>query len=159
MIDQLHGRLWLVMLLAAVLNLAGCGRQDTNLASNQIGIRFPDRYLIKAEVVDTNAEREQGLSGRASLAEDAGMWFVFEEDGKHSIWMPDMNFAIDIVWVNSDFKVIEIAKGVSPEPGVPRSQLKRYVSQSPARYVLEISAGTAATHKLGAGDSLKLVSS
>ena len=142
-----------------VLCLSGCGQRNVDLASNQIGIGLPDRSIIKAEVADTEAERIKGLSGRPELSPGTGMWFEFGQDGQHSIWMLDMNFAIDIIWVNSDFKVVQIAKDVHPEPGVSESDLKHYINQSPARYVLEVPAGTAAAHQLGVGSALGLVSS
>jgi len=149
----------LLALLAVTLGLSGCGKPAVELANDQIGIRLPDKYSISADIADTSAEQERGLSGRASLSADAGMWFIFNQDGKYPFWMPDMNFAIDIIWVGSDFKVIEIADSVQPEPGVAKSQLKRYVNQSPARYVLEVPAGTAKAHKLRAGSKLELISS
>ena len=36
---------------------------------------------IRVSVADTPSQREQGLSGRAGLAEDEGMLFVFPKDG------------------------------------------------------------------------------
>ena len=151
-------RRWM-WLWAVMLCLSGCGQWSVDLANNQMGIRLPDRSIIKAEIADTEAERERGLSGRTSLAADAGMWFEFEQDGKYSIWMPDMNFAIDIIWISSDFKVVQIANNVLPEPGVSENKLKHYINQSPARYVLEVPAGTAAAHKLMIGSQFELVSS
>lgn len=148
-----------ILLWAIVLCLSGCGQRNVDLANNQIGIGLPDHFIIKAEVADTEAERERGLSGRANLAADAGMWFSFEQNGKYPIWMPDMNFAIDIIWVSDDFQVVEIAQRVAPEPGVSKSQLKRYTNQSLAMYILEVPAGTAAAHKLGVGSQLELISS
>jgi len=159
MTSRLPSRHLLIVLLVAILGLSGCGQERVELGSNQIGLRLPDGYLIKAEVADTVAEREQGLSGRTSLAADAGMWFVFDHEDYYPFWMPNMNFAIDIIWVGSDFNIVEIADNVSPEPGVVRPQLKQYVNQYLAQFVLEVPAGTAAAHKLGAGDGLELISS
>jgi len=159
MARQLNNRRLLWLLLVTTLSLSGCGREQVELGNNQLGLRLPDRFLIKAEVSDTAAEKEKGLSGRTALPADAGMWFIFDQEGKYSFWMPDMNFSIDIIWVGSDFKVVEIAENVLPEPGVSDSQLKRYINQSPARYVLEVPAGTAKAHKLGVGGRLELISS
>ena len=159
MIGRLNGRRLLLLLLVTVLGLSGCGLRGFELGSNQIGLRLPDGYLIKAEVADTVAKREQGLSGWTNLAPNAGMWFVFEQPGEYPFWMPDMNFAIDIIWVGSNFNIVEIANNVSPEPGVSRSQLKQYVNRYPALFVLEVPAGTAAAHKLGAGNKLEFISS
>ena len=159
MTRRLDGRHLLLLLMMAILGLSGCGQKGIDLGGDRVGLRLPDGYMIKAEVADTVAKRERGLSGWTNLAPNAGMWFVFEQPGEYPFWMPDMNFAIDIIWVGSNFNIVEIANNVSPEPGVSRSQLKQYVNRYPALFVLEVPAGTAAAHKLGAGDKLEFISS
>src|SRR3954471_24776165 len=46
---------------------------------------------IQVDISDTEALREQGLSGRTSLAENEGMLFVFPTPGPYGFWMKDMN--------------------------------------------------------------------
>ena len=50
-------------------------------------IIFPDKQKITIEFADTAAERTQGLSGRAALANNAGMFFVFDDEGIYPFWM------------------------------------------------------------------------
>lgn len=57
---------------------------------------------IKAEVVDNEEARMKGLSGRDNLADDEGMFFVFEKSDIYPFWMKDMKFAIDIIWIMED---------------------------------------------------------
>src|SRR3989338_8913824 len=158
MIRWINNSCLLIVSLAVVLSLSGCGRSTVNPNSDRVSIRLPDRYLIKAEVADTASEREQGLSGRSSLAADAGMWFVFDQMGRYPFWIIDMNFSIDIIWVDDALRVVEIDRNISPEPGVAPTHLKRYVNQFPARYVLEVPYGTALDHKIKAGDKFVLIS-
>ena len=100
---------------------------------------------IAVEVADSPAERTQGLSGRASLAEGTGLLFDFKEPGDYAIWMKDMRFAIDIVWANEG-RVVTVAHDVSPDT-FPQA----FRSSAPARYVLELPAGTAAAHGIAEG--------
>lgn len=88
---------------------------------------------IIAEVSDTRSEQIKGLSGRASIGKMEGMLFVFEELGRHGIWMKDMNFPIDILWLDEDKKIIHIEENVSPDtyPTVFRPD-------GEALYVLEV---------------------
>ena len=44
----------------------------------------------------------KGLSGRDNLADDEGMFFVFEKSDIYPFWMKDMKFAIDIIWIMED---------------------------------------------------------
>ncbi len=106
---------------------------------------------IRVTIVDTEPTREQGLSGRAGLAPDEGMLFIFPEDGKHAIWMKDMLFSIDILWLSADGKVVYMAQNVSPE-----TYPKIFESNTPARYVVELPAGYARAREVSLGDIVRL---
>ncbi len=91
---------------------------------------------IEVEVVETPKARAQGLSGREVLPEGQGMLFAFEKPGQYGFWMKDMNFAIDIVWIDERLQVVGIEKRVSPETFPQIFYPNRRVS-----YVLELPAG------------------
>lgn len=112
------------------------------------GLLIPDVRLI---VSDNEATRSQGLGGRLSLSADEGMIFVFDESKKYSFWMKDMNFPIDIIWVDEDFEVVHIASDVSPET-YPRL----FTPILPARYVIELSAGQAVKAGIVVGSKLDI---
>lgn len=92
-----------------------------------------DDLPIRVEIADSEIERAQGLSGRDRIDDKHnGMFFIFPEEDYIGIWMKDMKFPIDIVWINKDMKVIGIEKNVSPDT-YPRV----FRPDSPAKYVLE----------------------
>ncbi|OHB14067.1 MAG: hypothetical protein A3G05_01705 [Candidatus Zambryskibacteria bacterium RIFCSPLOWO2_12_FULL_45_14] len=103
---------------------------------NQVKVIKVGEVSIQVEVVNTLETRARGLSGRKSLAENMGMLFVFDQSGKYGFWMKDMNFAIDIVWIDEGLQVIGITKEVTPEtfPEV-------FYPPGPVRYVLELPSG------------------
>ena len=105
-----------------------------------------------AYVVDlalTSGERAQGLSGRPSLDTDRAMLFVYERDGPRWFWMPDMHFPLDMVWIRADCTVAGVTADVpNPPLDTPRDQLPRYPASEPVRFVLEINAGQAETHRI-----------
>ncbi len=94
--------------------------------------------------------RAQGLSGTKELAPDHGMLFIFPYAGKYPFWMKDMNYPIDIVWMDSHGRVITVAPNLSPE-----SYPQQFAPIAPARYVLEISAGTAMADGITEGTVLE----
>lgn len=106
---------------------------------------------VRVDIADTPEKREQGLSGRSLLTPDTGMLFVFPQEGRYGFWMKDMRFAIDIVWIGSDGRVVSIAQGVSPDT-YPQS----FISSEPARYVLELPAGFSDRYDLRVGDRIGL---
>jgi uncharacterized membrane protein (UPF0127 family) len=105
--------------------------------------------VFAAKVVKTPAERAKGLSDTSSLRPDQAMLFVFDDDAKHGIWMKDMNYPIDIVWLDKDKKVVYIVKNAPPES----YPYETFVPKQDARYVLEFAAGTVGRKSIIIGKS------
>src|SRR3989344_8005153 len=70
---------------------------------------------IVVEVADTVAKQIQGLSGRASMKNNEGMLFVFKEEAIQSFWMKDMQFSLDILWIDENKIIVGIERNVSPD--------------------------------------------
>ncbi len=92
---------------------------------------------ITLEIVDTKADKARGLSGRSSIGLADGMLFVFSNEGTHGIWMKEMKFSLDIIWIDSLGKVVFIKEEISPDtfPEV-------FKPETPAKFVIEVAAGT-----------------
>lgn len=112
---------------------------------------------ILVEIANTARKRQKGLSKRESLAEREGMLFVFaQEDVQPPFWMKEMEFAIDIIWIDDD-KVVQIDENVpAPESDTPDSELKFYPPNQPIDYVLEVKAGFADQNDIKVGDDINL---
>ncbi len=98
---------------------------------------------IPVDIADTELEREKGLSGTTSLPQNSGKLFIFNTSGDYGFWMKDMQYAIDIIWIDSNFRIIGITKDVAPE-----SYPEVFYSPSPVKYVLEVNAGFSTVHNL-----------
>src|SRR3989338_10847621 len=113
---------------------------------------------IEATVVDNADERKKGLSENEDLAISSGMLFVFEKSDTYAIWMKNMKFPIDIIWIDGlptgQKKIVDIAQNATAEPGKNDEELKIYRPKTPARYVLEINAGLSKLHNLQVGDAV-----
>lgn len=107
---------------------------------------------VHVDIADTPALRERGLSGRASLADNEGMFFIFERPDRYAFWMNEMNFPIDIIWIGEDWKVADITDTATPE-----SFPQTFAPKVPARYVLEVQAGFAARNGIKMGDPISFV--
>lgn len=102
-----------------------------------------------AEISDTEALRELGLSNRAAIAADAAMLFIFQQDNSNMFWMKDMHFAIDMIWLDSNKKVIYMAERVTPE-----SYPQTFGPSAKSRYVIEVKSGIANKIGLKVGDTV-----
>ena len=92
--------------------------------------------IFRMEVVATNSDRMRGLMFRKSLAANAGMIFLFQEEREHSFWMKNTLIPLDMVFVSSAWKVVGALENVLPLTEDPRTV------GIPSQYVLEFSAGT-----------------
>lgn len=99
-------------------------------------------------VARTADERERGLSGTDSLPSDRAMVFVFPKDDKWAIWMKDMKYPIDIVWLNSDKVVVHMVKNAQPS-SYPKTQFE---PPQNTRYVIELPSGTIERTGISIGD-------
>ncbi len=103
--------------------------------------------VVRAEVVIDPVDRRRGLSGRTSLAADTGMLFVFPDIDTYGIWMPNMHFAIDILWLDDGLRVVDLQEGATPE-----SYPRVFTPRTPARYVLEVREGFVRDRGVQVGD-------
>jgi len=108
---------------------------------------------VNIEIADNFEERAKGLMFRDRLPEDAGMLFVFESEGNYPFWMMNMKFNLDMIWIDSNGKVVHIAKDVPPCI-VP---CKTIDPNSNARYVLEVNSGFADKHGVIEGSLVRIV--
>ena len=106
---------------------------------------------IYVEVADTPEERARGLSSRRSIGANEGMLFVFDSPGSYGFWMKDMNFSIDIVWIQDD-EIVGFEENVQPVEGKSVFGLKIYHPPEPVNKVLEVKAGMVKKYGFQAGD-------
>lgn len=90
---------------------------------------------FKASMLSTPLQRQEGLSETETLEENTGALFLFNESGKHGIWMKEMDFPIDILWMDENFFVVGAVENASPE-----SFPEIFYPDSPALYVFETHA-------------------
>jgi uncharacterized membrane protein (UPF0127 family) len=117
---------------------------------HDITILMP-KGALEAELANTRASRELGLSGRASMGDNEGLLFAFDKPGRYGFWMKDMQFPLDIIWINENGIVVSIERGLTPE-----SYPKIFMNQAEASYVLEINAGLAERFGLYLGSKVKM---
>jgi uncharacterized membrane protein (UPF0127 family) len=96
-------------------------------------------------------ELTRGLGYLESMDEDQGMIFVFPESGKHGFWAKGMQFDFDIVWLDTDGRVVDVVSNISPE-----SYPTVFEPQAEAVYVLELVAGQATMAEITAGEYIEL---
>jgi uncharacterized membrane protein (UPF0127 family) len=133
----------LCSLALLLLPLGGCAGDPSPWVELK-GRRF------KVEIADDESSRMRGLMFRDTLAEDRGMLFIFERQQPLAFWMKNTKVPLDIIYFDDERRLVS----VSTAPPCTTPQCPNYPSAAPARYTLELKAGTA--RKLGAahGDQI-----
>ncbi len=101
------------------------------------------------EIADTEAERGQGLSGVAYLAQDEGMLFVYPAAQKVSYCMRGCYIQLDIAFISSDKRIVAM---YTMEVEYDLAGRKPYRSGSPVQYILEAAGGAFAKAGVKIGD-------
>jgi len=107
---------------------------------------------LTVELATTQKAREQGLSGRKTLEDEAGMLFIYEEAQICHFWMKDTLIALSIGFFDRNFKLIEWKD--MPIPG----ELTIVSSSKLSKYALEVPKGWFAKHQILPGAHLQLTS-
>ena len=92
---------------------------------------------IQIEIAETDSARTRGLMQRSGLPPNSGMLFLFDREEPQSFWMANTPLSLDIFFVDSDSQIVSIKKYTRPLS--PES----VVSDAPAQYVIETTAGYA----------------
>ena len=104
------------------------------------------RHRLEVELALTGEQHAQGLMFRRSLAEDAGMLFLYSGAGVLSMWMKNTPVPLDMIFIAPDGRIVDIA-----ERTVPYS-LETVSSRFAASAVLEVNGGTVARLGIRPGD-------
>ncbi len=107
---------------------------------------------IPVEVADTLKKRSLGLGKRTSLKKGWGMLFVFEKRKPHRFWMKDMQFPLDIIWLDNH-RIVHIIHNAKPANS--RNEPEVMTSPVPVNFVLEIAAGRSVKLRLKTGQQMK----
>lgn len=107
------------------------------------------RIEMQAEIADTAQSRALGLMFRPTLADDAGMLFLYDEVGDIQMWMRNTYIPLDMVFITAEGTVRRIEHEAEPFSEIDIS------SGGPVAAVLELKGGAAARLGLAPGDRIE----
>jgi uncharacterized protein len=154
------------MLITSAAQINNNTNNNTNpiLKAIQEGLSADNKYLkakvtvkgfeLNADVPITSELMARGLAVKNQLKESEAMLFVFEESAQHSFWMKDMKFPIDIIWLDSDGKVVHIEQNL--QPCVSVLICTSYSPDIDSQYVLETVAGFTQRHNISVGTNIDI---
>ena len=142
----------LMLALACAQRTPAPSPATTMAAASAQRIVFPDQFVVAVEVASDEETRSQGLMYRDHLADDRGMIFLFTQPGEYPFWMKNTLIPLDMIWMDSQHRIVHIAHDVQPCKADP---CPNYPPNAQASSVLELAAGVAARHHLANGNVLR----
>lgn len=103
---------------------------------------------IDIEIAETDFDRQLGLMFRKEMGITQGMFFIFPVEEIQSFWMRNTNISLDMIFVNSEKKIVTIHKNTKPLSD------QSYASTEPAKYVIETESGFTDKFNINVGDKI-----
>jgi len=107
------------------------------------GIIKIDDVTLQVQIADTTPLQTRGLMFQETLPYDKGMLFIFEDEGIRSMWMLNMQFSLDVIWLDAQGTVVHIEKDTQPCKSALETMACTFTNGNGenAKYVLEVTAG------------------
>lgn len=107
-----------------------------------------NNHAFRVEVARTAQEQAKGLMFRTALGPDEGMIFPMSPPRDASFWMRNTVIPLDIIFVGTDRRILNIAANTTPYSETP------VPSAGPVIGVLELAGGRAAQLGIAPGDTV-----
>lgn len=143
------GRLLLFAWLLSIAMVIGPAKADVPT------VKISDN-VIKLEVASTPEAIERGLMYRTSLAEDAGMVFLFVPPRPVKFWMYHTLIPLDMCFIYEG-KIVKLFEDVPPCHSTNPSECPTYPKEDPGilvTEVVELKGGYAKRHGIKEGDTV-----
>ena len=116
---------------------------------------FPSGASFRLELAADPATRQRGYMFREHVGPSEGMLFIFDTRDFHGFWMKNCRVSLDMIWLDDDFRVVDVAHDRKPCP--EEGACPMAMPMRAARYVLEVAGGTARREGLARGDQLVML--
>lgn len=116
-----------------------------------------DGVMLIVEIADDSEKIQKGLMFREKLPENQGMLFIFDEERKYSFWMMNMKINLDMIWLDSNGKVVHIVEDAAPCIDSAHTSQCTYNPDEPAKYVLEVNSGFVKKHGIDENSIMQIL--
>lgn len=141
-----------ILLTTLSISCGSAGSSYSDLHSQDVTL--PGGGTIHVETMISQMDMMRGMMFRTSLASDRGMLYVHKEPGLYNYWTYQYEIPLDMIWMDSDHRIVEIIENVQPCHS-KASECPHYGGTKVARYHLELAAGMARKYGLQVGQRLE----
>lgn len=151
-------RLMLVLVAVALLDLVGCSRRPP-IAADLMIEGVPHQLTLAL----TPQQKSRGLGGVEGIPVNGGMLFVYPSERQLWYFMRDCLVDIDVIFVDGAGKVVathemsvEAPREIGESEDAYAARLRQYPSRKPAKFAIELAAGSIGRLDIHVGDEVEL---
>lgn len=146
--SKFKSRYW-ILIIGSICALAVLAYVGLSYQQDITPVKVGDK-VFQARLAISQAEQVKGLAGASPLKGSQAMLFVGSTAAQQPIWMKDVSFPLDALWLNNEKEIIYMEHSLSPD-----SYPQTYGPDQVSRYVLELPTGAARQRNLEVGDRLE----
>ena len=109
-----------------------------------------NKEFFLVELAKNEYERKKGLQCKKYLKKNEGMLFIWSDENYRNFWMKNTAIPLDLIFINSKFKIVDIYFNATP------FSKKSIRSQKRAKFVLELNSGIFKKKGFSIGDRIML---
>ena len=148
-------------IVSAIIISGSCKEKTPKVLTKEVVFKKEGELILKKatndstlatlniEIADDEYQTQTGLMYRKSMQDTEAMLFIFEDEIPRAFYMKNTEFGIDIIFINSKRRIVNIKKNAKP---LDHTALP---SDGPSQYVLEVNAGLSDRWKLESGDKVE----
>lgn len=132
------------------------GPERTELSKGTVRL---DDTVITVEIADTSAERQRWLTFREDrLPMDTALLLKYDNSDLHEVWMLNIEYNLDLVWINQDGKVVYMIEDAPPCQNLVETVSCTYKTTSKSLYVIAATAGFVDNHGITTDSVMTIIS-
>ena len=109
-----------------------------------------NKEFFLVELAKNEYEKKKGLQCKKYLKKNEGMLFIWSDEDYRNFWMKNTAIPLDLIFINSKFKIVDIYFNATP------FSKKSIRSQKRAKFVLELNSGVFKNKGFNVGDKIML---
>ncbi len=153
-----------ITIAAVIVGVAGLLTLPSDIKLESVefprGTVILDGVILEVQIADTDPRRARGLMFQEQLSLNEGMLLVFDDPNKVSIWMLNVQFPIDAIWIDAEGKVVFVEKNIPP----CKTALETVTCESykgggkDVKYILEVTSGFVEQFDITTNSILEIIS-
>lgn len=152
-----------VFVAAALIGILGLAFMPPGIKNKNID--FPKGTIkinedtINVEIADSPAHRQRWMMFRQDrLPVDTAMILVYDRPDLYPLWLLNIQYNLDLIWVNENGNVVYLVNDVPPCENALDQAKCTYKNTQPAKYIIASSSGFITQHKINLKSKMAIIS-